>query len=718
MDQPTVGMVACLIATVPIRAIAVSLLTALVLVVTSPLRAQERNGVDAPDTRRGGQVDDFFGTAVADPYRWLEKLDGAETAAWVEAQNKVSVAYLENLPLREGFKTRLAELWNYERYGTPFKAGDRYFFLRNDGLQDQSVLYVTEALDAEPRILIDPNGFSEDGTVSLARFNLSHDGTLIAYAQSDGGTDWTTWRVRDVATGKDLDDYIEHTKFTSVSWAPGAQGFFYSRYPLDENGDANDDAPVSSYFHRVGSVQSADREVLALEHPTRNPYATVTEDGRHLVIEIQEGFSANAIAWRPLADDTVAVVPLFDAWDGFYTLVGSDGDRLFFTTSADAPRGRLIAIDVESREREVVIPESEHRLQGIALIGGRFVASYLQDAHSTVRVFELDGRFVHEIKLPGIGTADGFLGRYGDPETFYSLSGFTMPGQVYHYDVSTNRSTLFREPVIAADLHDLVTTQVFFESGDGTTVPMFVTHRTDIELDGNNPTLLYGYGGFDVSVTPRFGVSTLVWMERGGVYAVANLRGGGEYGEEWHLAGTKERKQNVFDDFIGAAEFLISAGYTSSERLAIQGGSNGGLLVGAVLNQRPDLFGAALPAVGVMDMLRYHLASANARAWSSDYGLVETEAEFEFLYAYSPLHNVADGVCYPPTLVTTADHDDRVVPWHSFKYGARLQAAQGCTNPILVRVETRAGHGAGKPTWMRIEEVADAWAFLAEALGM
>ena len=681
-------------------------------------RGQTVVPTQVPETRRVDHVDDFFGTDVADPYRWLEELDGVDTAAWVEAQNEVSVAYLESLPTRESFKTRLEELWNYERYGTPVKTGARYFYSRNDGLQDQSVLYVADSLDGEPRVLIDPNRFSDDGTISLARYSLTHDGSRIAYAQSDGGTDWTTWTVRDVATGEDLDDFLDHTKFTGVSWLPDGTGFFYSRYPLDERDQADDSAPVSIYFHRLGDDQSSDRQVFTLDHPTRNPYASVTEDGRHLVISIQDGFSSNAVSWRPLADETAAVEPLFDAWDGRYDLVGNDGDRLFFTANVGAPMGQVIAIDVRSREVAVVIPESEHRLEVVRLVGGHFVALYLQDARSAVRVFDLHGQLVHEVELPGIGSASGFAGRQDDPETFFTFSGFTTPGQVFRYDVSSNRSELFREPEVGVDLGRLVTRQVFYQSQDGTRVPMFITHLAGIQLDGSHPTLLFGYGGFDLSLTPRFGLDRLVWMERGGVFAVANLRGGGEYGEKWHLAGTKERKQNVFDDFIAAAEFLIAEGYTSSEKLAIQGGSNGGLLVGASLNQRPDLFAAALPAVGVMDMLRYHLASANARAWSSDYGLAENQADFEFLHAYSPLHNIAEGTCYPPTLVTTADHDDRVVPWHSFKYAAALQHAQGCVNPIVIRVETRAGHGAGKPTWMRIEEVADAWAFLADALGM
>jgi prolyl oligopeptidase len=521
-----------------------------------------------------------------------------------------------------------------------------------------------------------------------------------------------------VATGEDLDDFIDHTKFTGVSWLPDGTGFFYSRYPLDKGGEADDSETVSVYLHRLGNGQSSDHQVFALDHPTRNPYATVTEDGRHLVVTIQDGFASNAVSWRPLAEETAAVEPLFDAWDGLYNLVGNDGDRLFFTANAGAPMGQVIAIDVRSREVEVVVPEAEHRLEGVNLVGGRLVALYLQDARSAVRIFDLQGQLVHDLELPGIGTASGFNGSHDDPETFFAFSGFTTPGQVFHYDVSTNGSELFREPEVDADLGRLVTRQVFYESQDGTRVPMFITHLKGIELDGRHPTLLFGYGGFDISQTPGFRVDRLVWMEQGGVFAVAGLRGGGEYGEEWHLAGTKENKQNVFDDFIAASEYLIREGYTSPEKLAIQGGSNGGLLVGAVLNQRPDLFGAALPAVGVMDMLRYHLPSANARAWSSDYGLAEHETDFEYLRAYSPLHNIAEGTCYPPTLVTTADHDDRVVPWHSFKYAAALQHAQGCDQPVLIRVETRAGHGAGKPTWMRIEEVADAWAFLADALGM
>ncbi len=672
---------------------------------------------EIPETRRGDQVDDYFGTQVADPYRWLEDLDGEETAAWIEAQNTASVSFLDRLATREEIRDRLEELWDFERYSTPVKRGEFYFFERNDGLQDQSVLFVADDLDAEPSVLLDPNGFSDDGTISLASIAISPDGTKLAYAQSDGGTDWKTWRVLDVATGEHLPDLIEHTKFTTPSWTPAGDGFFYSRYPLDSTGKADGGRAVSVYHHALGTDQRDDELIWSLpDHPTWNPYAEVTEDGRHLVVTVEEGSVDNAIAYRPLSATETGFEWLFDAWDGRYVLVGSEGPRLFFEANHGAPMGRLIAIDPGTGESDEVIPERSHRLEGVTRVDDFFVARYLRNATSAVTIHDLDGQVVRDVEVPGIGSVDGFSGSASSPETFFSFTGFTTPGQVFHYDVSTGATRLYREAAVAADLSAFETEQVFYESKDGTRVPMFLVWRTGMQRDGSNPTLLYGYGGFDISLTPTFRVDRLVWVERGGILAIPNLRGGGEYGEEWHLAGTKERKQNVFDDFIAAAEYLIENRFTSPGKLAIQGGSNGGLLVGATLNQRPDLFGAALPAVGVMDMLRYHLPSANARTWSSDYGLSENESDFRAQFAYSPLHNVAAETCYPPTLVTTADHDDRVVPWHSFKYAAEMQYRQACDAPILIRIETRAGHGAGKPTWMRIEEVADAWSFLDYAL--
>ena len=691
--------------------------------------------VEYPETRQVDQVDDYFGVEVADPYRWLEDLDGEETAAWVAAQNAVAEPFLAALPGRAAIEDRLREIWNYGRWSTPSKRGERYFYQHNDGLQDQSVVYVAEQVDQEGdeppgRVLLDPNGWSDDATVALAGFTPSRDGRFVAYAQSDGGSDWRKWKVHDTDSGEDTGDLIDFTKFTSTSWMPDNSGFFYSRYPPQEDDPTQGDGSkaVSVYFHTLGTDQSEDRLVFSQpEHPRRNPYASVSEDGAYLLVNLQEGYLENAVHYRKIDEPDQAIRPLLDQWDALYGYIVNIGSVFLFETNKDAPRNRIVAVDVEEKGTpgnptlHEVLPESEDTLSYTSAVGGKLVLNYLHDARTVVRLAEPNGTEpatpAGEVELPGIGTADGFGGRWEDPETYYSYSSFRTPSQIHRYDVASGESQLIRKPAIDADLDGYETSQVFYESRDGTRIPMFITHRKGLDKDGDNPTLLYGYGGFNISLTPGFSSSRLAWLEMGGVLAIPNLRGGGEYGREWHLAGTKENKQNVFDDFIAAAEWLIAEGYTSSERIAIQGGSNGGLLVGATLNQRPDLFGAALPAVGVLDMLRYHLPSANARNWSTDYGLSENEEDFRAQYAYSPLHTVKEGGCYPPTLVTTADHDDRVVPWHSFKYAAAMQKAQGCDNPVLIRVETRAGHGAGKPTWMQIEDVADQWAFAAWALG-
>jgi prolyl oligopeptidase len=675
-----------------------------------------------PVTERGSVVDTYFGEEVADPYRWLEDLDGDATAAWVEAQNAISVPYLEAIPQRDAIKNRLTDLWDYERYGTPEKEGGRYFYERNDGLQNQDVLYVADAIDAEPRVLVDPNTFSEDATVALASWVPSPDGKWLAYSTSDGGTDWKTWHIRNVDTGEDLEDAVSRCKFTGASWSADSEGFYYSRYPALADGAGDGSRTISVYFHRRATDQDADEHIYTIPGETaKNPYATATRDGRYLIITNHDGYNANDVYYLPLGTGLAEPLPIFDEWDARYTFVGNDGHTLFFWTNKDAPKGRVVAVDLGRRSAgapcEIVV-EAEETLSSVDFVGGRLICQYLRDAHSLIRIHGLDGAVVREVGLPGMGTVSGFAGRGDDPETFYSYTDFTTPTTIYRYAVDTDESTLFASPDPPVDLSGYEAKQVFFESKDGTRVPMFIVHRTGIELDGQNPTLLYGYGGFNSSRTPSYRTTRMVWLEMGGVLAVANLRGGGEYGRAWHMAGTKLQKQNVFDDFIAAAEWLIANGYTSKPKLAIQGGSNGGLLVGAVITQRPDLFGAALPAVGVLDMLRYHTPSANARQWASDYGLSENEDEYRALRAYSPYHNISEGACYPPTLITTADHDDRVVPWHSFKFAAALQHAQGCTSPILIRVETRAGHGAGKPTWMQIEVAADQWAFLAKALEM
>ncbi len=677
---------------------------------------------DYPVAMRSDHVDEYHAVEVADPYRWMEEMESDAVEAWVEAENEVSFPYLESLPARDTIEARITELWDYERFGLPREENGRYFFTRNEGLQNQSVLYVSDGLEgAEARTLIDPNTFSEDATVALSQWSVSRDGTLIAYSQSDGGSDWKTWRVREVDTGVDTDDFLDFTKFTGASWALDGSGFYYSRYPVGEDGKGDGSKAVSIYFHKLGDPQSADELVYSIpDHPRRNPYGSVTDDGRYLVISVSERFTENGLYYRDLEDPSGEVVKLLDDWDANYNFVGNDGDTFFIRTNKDAPGWKVVAIDLENPGPEnwrEVVPEAEVAMVQAAHVGGHIVTRYLEDVLPVVKIYAPDGSLVREVELPAIGSAFGFGGDADRSETFFTLTGFTTPGQIYRYDVETGETTLWRESNVPGfDASEFETKQVFVTSADGTQVPMFITHKRGIELDGTNPTLLYAYGGFNISITPGFNVGRVVWMERGGVLAIPNLRGGGEYGEDWHKAGTKLNKQNVFDDFIASAEWLIENGYTSPEKLAIQGGSNGGLLVGAVLTQRPDLFGATLPAVGVMDMLRYHTASANARAWSGDYGLSENEDEFQALRAYSPVHNIEEGVCYPPTLVTTADHDDRVVPWHSYKFGAALQHAQGCDEPVLVRVETRAGHGAGKPTWMRIEEMADQYAFLEAML--
>ncbi|MCU0760692.1 MAG: prolyl oligopeptidase family serine peptidase [Steroidobacteraceae bacterium] len=678
---------------------------------------------------RGSTVDVYHGTRVADPYRALEAADDPATQRFVAAQNRLAQPWLEALPQRAWIASRLEALWRYERVGLPRKEGGRYFFLRNDGRQDQSVLWWTDALQAAPRPLVDPNASRADATVAIARFEPSPDGKVVAYALSDGGTDWEIWKFRRVDDGVDLPDELRFTKFWDVSWSRDGRGVWYSRYAQRPARDAaaaegrgDDQAQPVVHFHRLGEPQSADRAVYAVtDHPTRAPSARVTDDGRWLVVSLFDGYERNAVDLLELGRPGAKPRRLFGAWDALYTVIGSEGDTFWVQTTQAAPRGRVIAVDARdprpARWREVV-PQSDAALVSSSLVGSRLVANYVRDARGVARLFEKDGRPAGEVPVPGLGTIEGFAGHGDDPETFFTYADYLTPARVLRYDTRSNQASVFRAPQVAADTSRYVTRQVFFASRDGTRVPMFVTHRRDLVLDGSAPTLLYGYGGFSISLTPAFRPATLTWLEMGGVYAEANLRGGGEYGEAWHQAGTKTRKQNVFDDFVAAAEWLVAQRYTRPSRLAISGRSNGGLLVGAVLTQRPDLFGAALPAVGVLDMLRYHTASANARQWSSDYGLSEVADQFRTLLAYSPVHNVRDGRCYPPTLVTTADRDDRVVPWHSYKFAAALQHAQGCPNPVLLRVETRAGHGAGKPVWMQIEDYADQWAFAAQALGI
>ncbi len=678
-----------------------------------------------PITARVNVTDKYNGVAVEDPYRWLEDLDSDATRHWVEAENRVSKPRLESIPHRPWLKARLTALWNYERFGAPTRRGGqsgRYFFLHNDGKQNQSVLFVSDSLDSPGRVLFDPNAVREDATVSLSEFTPNRQGTVMAYALSDGGTDWQTWKFRRVSDGQDLSDTLRYTKFFGVSWAHDGSGVYYDRYPVLPNGKGNDAGRPAIYFHRIGESQDQDKLVYEVtDHPTRIPVGRVTYDGRYLIITQLDGYEKNAVSILDLRKPAATAKPLFYAWDALYDFIGSQDDRLYFLTTKNAPHRRIIGVDARqpaSTGWPTILPEQNTALDSASFVGGKLVAKYVQDAHSVARIYDAEGKPLGDVALPGLGDIVGFEGDATDSETFFSYTDYLTPIQIYRYDVRTNTSTLWRKPKIDAATDQYVTDQVFYNSKDGTRIPMFITHRRDMVKDGNNPVLLYGYGGFNVSLTPAFRASVLAWLEMGGVYAEANLRGGGEYGENWHKAGTLANKQNVFDDFIGAAEYLIQQRYTRRARLGIHGRSNGGLLVGAALTQRPDLFGVALPTVGVLDMLRYQTASANARQWSSDYGLSEDAQQFKALYSYSPYHNVKKATCYPPTLVTTADHDDRVVPWHSFKFTAALQAAQACPNPILIRVETRAGHGAGKPVWMQIEDFADQWAFAAQALGM
>ncbi len=677
-----------------------------------------------PQAKKVDQVDDYHGVKVADPYRWLEDPDAPDSRAWIEAQNKLTFGFLDQIPERAKLKDRLTRLWNYEKYGPPFKEGGRYFYFKNDGLQNQSVLYTLKSLDAEPRVLIDPNKLSKDGTVALSGYAVSEDGKYLAYGLSTSGSDWQEWKVREIETGNDLSDQIKWVKFSGASWTTDGKGFFYSRYDEPNEKTKLEDANYYQklFYHRLGSPQSED--ILVYERKDQKEWGfdgRVTEDGRYLIVSVWQGTDPkNLVFYKDLKSPDAKVVELINAFDAAYNFIGNEGSLFWFRTDLNAPRGRIIAIDTAKPGRanwKELVPQAAETLEGVGLVGDHLIASYLKDARAQIKLFDLGGKFVREVELPGIGTATGFGGKRKDTETFYAFTSFTSPTTIYRYDVKTGQSAVYRKPKVDFDPNNYETKQVFYKSKDGTRVPMFITHKKGLKLDEQNPTLLYGYGGFSVSLTPAFSIANLVWMEMGGVYAQPNLRGGAEYGEEWHLAGTKSKKQNVFDDFIAAAEWLIANKYTSTPKLAISGGSNGGLLVGASITQRPDLFGAALPAVGVMDMLRFHKFTIGW-AWTSDYGSPDNAEDFKALYAYSPLHNLKPGVKYPPTLITTADHDDRVVPAHSFKFAATLQAAQAGDAPTLIRIETKAGHGAGKPTSKIIEEISDSWGFLVQVLGV
>jgi prolyl oligopeptidase len=747
----------------------------LLLAVAGTLSAQTASApLTYPAAVRGTQVDDYHGTSVADPYRWLEDVDAPATKAWVEAQNKLTDSFLATIPERPAIKARLTELWNYARYSAPFKENGRYFYFQNTGLQNQSVLLVQDGRNAAPRVLLDPNTLSADGTVALSGTASSDDGHYLAYSISTSGSDWQELHVRDVNIGgRDLPDTVKWVKFSGISWTHDNKGFFYSRYdePTSGNKMTNTNRNHKLYYHRVGQPQS--RDELIYDRPDQPDWlfdGTVTDDGQYLIITVSQGTDVRTRLYfvdldnpgKPEIDNPV--VRLIDKLDAEYSFVGNRGTMFYVRTDRNAPKGRIVAISIDNPREErwnSVVPESKDALVDATIAGEDLVANYLQDAHSSVRFFNASrddrrdqrprgqpqqqprnpGSIYHdtstapivtrergqhmgggftlrgELPLPGIGTVGDIHGRQGAVEMFYSFTSFLYPTTVYRYDLKARRNDVFRAPKVAFDPTPYETRQVFYTSKDGTRVPMFITAKKGIQLDGTNPTLLYAYGGFNISITPAFSAANVAWMEMGGIYAVPNLRGGGEYGKAWHEGGMLAKKQNVFDDFIAAAEYLIREKYTSTPKLAIRGGSNGGLLVGAVMTQRPDLFGATLPEVGVMDMLRFQKFTIGW-AWTSDYGSSDNADQFKYLRAYSPLQNIKPGTCYPPTLAFTADHDDRVVPGHTFKFVATLQASQACANPILVRIETKAGHGAGKPTTKQIDEAADRFAFLVKQLHM
>jgi prolyl oligopeptidase len=684
---------------------------------------REEEKLEYPAARRGDTAHVYHGTRVPDPYRWLEDPDSPETSAWVAAENELTFGFIRTDPRRRAIRARLEELWNYPRYSVPQREGGRYFFFRNDGLQNQAILYAARALSEPPEVVLDPNALSADGTIALASQSYSRDGRLLAYGLSAAGSDRQEIHVRDVETGRDLADRIQWCKFATVAWAPDASGFYYDRFPEPGTVPPDDENNFNRlYWHRLGTPQAEDLLVLErADDPELGFSALVTEDGAYLVVVVYRGTDPrNRIYYRELAGSGPWVRLLDDA-DAMYHPLGNVGSLFFFHTDLDAPRGRIVAIDVRRPEREhwvQIVPEQKDVIHMAGLIGGRIVLVLMADAHDCMKLHDLRGELEREIPLPAIGSISGISGKQNDPEMFFGFTSFLHPAASFRYDFSASRVEPFRRPELRFDPSRFETRQVFYRSKDGTRVPMFLTHRKGLVLDGSNPTLLYGYGGFNVSETPAFSPGRLVWLEAGGVYAVANLRGGNEYGEAWHQAGMLERKQNVFDDFIAAAEWLIASGCTRPERLAISGGSNGGLLVAACMIQRPDLFGAVVCQVPVLDMLRYHRFTIG-RYWTPEYGNAEADPEhFKFLYAYSPLHNIRRGVSYPPILVTSADTDDRVVPAHAKKFVAALQEAAGGDNPILLRVETRAGHGAGKPTSKVIEESADVYTFLFRTFGM
>ncbi|HKQ96735.1 MAG TPA: prolyl oligopeptidase family serine peptidase [Candidatus Polarisedimenticolia bacterium] len=701
-------------------------LAAVVLLAAGGAAASATPPPSYPQAPRGDVVDTLHGKSVPDPYRWLEQdpRGSTEVSKWIADENRVTQTWLADVPERAKIKDRLKTLWNYERYSAPAPQGKRWFYTYNTGLQNQAVLFMMDSPSGTPTKVIDPNEWAADGTVALAGYYASDDGRYLAYARSGAGSDWRTWSVRDLTTGRDLDDKLEWTKFTAAAWTRDNLGFFYSRYDAPPPGQAFQalNRDIKLVYHRLGTPQSDDVLVYyRADQPDWDYAGEVSEDGRWLVITVHKGTDQkNRLLYKDLTQPYGMPVELIGSFENEYHFIGNDGTVFYLRTDLDAPKGKIIAIDVRKPERsawKTLVPEAAETIQGTDIAGDQFIVGYLKDATTRVRVFGVDGKPVREIALPGVGSATGFNGRRDSKEVTYSYTSFNTPPTVYRYDLAGGASTLWKKPQVAFKPADFEVKQVFYKSKDDTQVPMFIAHKKGLKLDGNRPTLLYGYGGFRISMTPTFTPSRIAWMEMGGVFALPNLRGGGEYGEEWHHAGTKTQKQNVFDDFIAAGEWLIANGYTRPARLAISGGSNGGLLVGACLTQRPDLFGATLPAVGVMDMLRFQNFTAG-RYWVDDYGSADDPAVFPALLAYSPYHNIKPGTKYPATMITTGDTDDRVIPAHSFKFAAAMQSAQAGDAPVLIRIETSAGHGGGKPTNKLIDETADQYAFLVKSLGM
>lgn len=675
-----------------------------------------------PDTAREDVSDTYFGTEVAEPYRWLENDTSAATEAWVVAQNELTYSYLDDIKFRPGLKERLTKIYDYPKYGSPFKKNDKYYFYKNDGLQNQSVLYSQASLDAEPEVLLDPNKLSDDGTVALSQIAFSNNGKYLAYSIARSGSDWNEIYIMDLATKTLLKDVIKWVKFSGIAWQ--ADGFYYSAYdaPVAGKEFSNKNEYHKIYFHKVGDAQTADKLVFEnKKFPLRNCGAAVTDDEKYLVISETESTSGNSLHIKDLSKPNAPLVTLEAGFENDYGVVDHVNGKLYVLTNWKASNQQLMEVDPVKPAREnwkTILPETENVLEGVSILGGKIVAEYLQDAANHVYTYDFTGKKLAEVALPAIGTVGGFSGDKDDNEAFYTFTSFTFPPTIYRYDVAQNKSEVFRKTEVNFNPEDYVSEQQFYTSKDGTKVPMFITYKKGIKKDGKNPLMLYGYGGFNISLNPSFSVARIPFLEQGGIYVVANIRGGGEYGEKWHKAGTKMQKQNVFDDFIGAAEYLIAQKYTSPEKLAINGGSNGGLLIGACMTQRPELFAVAIPEVGVLDMLRYQKFTIGW-AWATDYGTSEESKEmFEYLKAYSPLHNVKEGVKYPATMVMTGDHDDRVVPAHSFKFAATLQHANTGNYPSLIRIDTKAGHGAGKPIAKVIDAQADMWAFVMYNLGM